>query len=70
MIRDRIVVGIRDKALSERLQLDIKLTLESAKTSVRQREAIHEQQQLLKGLPPNQAMTIDSVQPKSLSASR
>ena len=70
MIRDRIVVGIRNKALSERLQLDAKLTLESAKTSVRQREAVHEQQQLLKGLPPNQAMTIDSVQPKPLSASR
>ena len=70
MIRDRIVAGIRDKTLSERLQLDAKLTLESAKTSVRQREAIHEQQQLLKGLPPNQAMIIDSVQPKPLSASR
>ena len=44
MIRDRIVVGIRDKALSERLQLDPDLTLESAKRRVRQREAVHEQQ--------------------------
>ena len=31
MIRDRIVVGIRDRALSEQLQLDAELTLEKAK---------------------------------------
>lgn len=31
MIRDRLVVGIRDSALSKRLQLDPKLTLETAK---------------------------------------
>ena len=36
MIRDRIVVGIRDQSLSERLQLDARLTLESAKMLVRQ----------------------------------
>ena len=48
MIRDRIVVGIRDQAQSERLQMDAGLTLEKAKTLVRQREAVHEQQILLK----------------------
>ena len=48
MIRDRIVVGIRDQAQSERLQMDVGLTLEKAKTLVRQREAVHEQQILLK----------------------
>ena len=47
MICDRIVVGIRDSALSERLQLDPELTLEKAKKLVRQREAVHEQQQFL-----------------------
>ena len=47
MIRDRIVVGIRDKALSQRLQMDSELTLEKAKTLSRQREAIQEQQVLL-----------------------
>uniref|UniRef100_A0A1X7UX01 Retrotransposon gag domain-containing protein n=1 Tax=Amphimedon queenslandica TaxID=400682 RepID=A0A1X7UX01_AMPQE len=31
MIWDRIVVGIRDKALSESLQIDTKLTLEDTK---------------------------------------
>ena len=49
MIRDRLVVGIRDHALSERLQLDADLTLEKAKKSVRQREAVQEQQLVLKG---------------------
>ena len=42
MIRDRLVVGIQDLALSERLQLDRELTLEKAKTLVRQREAVKE----------------------------
>ena len=50
MIRDRIVVGIRDAQLSQRLQLDPKLTLEKAKTMVRQREAVGEQQTQLKGV--------------------
>ena len=49
IIRDRLVVGIRDSALSERLQLDAELTLEKVKKSIRQREAVHQQQQMLKG---------------------
>ena len=47
MIRDRLVVGIRDAALSQQLQLDAKLTLEKAKTKIRQREAVGEQQKAL-----------------------
>ena len=35
MIMDRIVVGIRDRALSEKLQMDPDLTLEKAKTQAR-----------------------------------
>ena len=38
MIRDRLVVGIRDTALSEKMQMDPKLTLEIAMKHVRQRE--------------------------------
>ena len=34
LIRDRIVVGIRDKALSERMQVDPNLTLNKAKREV------------------------------------
>ena len=52
MIRDRLVVGIRDSALSERLQMDAELTLEKAKKAVRQREAVHEQQRELSGTEP------------------
>ena len=34
MIRDRLVVGIRDNALSQRLQMDSELTLEKAKRQI------------------------------------
>jgi len=65
MIRDRIVVGIRDSALSERLQLDPDLTLEKAKTLVRQREDVHEQQAILRGSgPTKQEMAVDFVKRK------
>lgn len=47
MIRDRIVVGIRDKTLSESLQMDSKLTLEDAKRKARQREAVSRQQEVV-----------------------
>ena len=49
MIRDRLVVGIRDKTLSERLQMEPELTLEKAKRLIRQREAVKEQGTMLKG---------------------
>ena len=49
MIRDRLVVGIRDNSLSERLQMDAELTLEKAMKTIRQREAVHEQQMVLSG---------------------
>ena len=48
MIRDRLVVGIRDSRLSETLQLDAKLTLGGAKEKIRQLEAVREQQLELK----------------------
>ncbi|UYV77574.1 hypothetical protein LAZ67_15001604, partial [Cordylochernes scorpioides] len=44
LIRDRIVVGVRDKALSERMQLNSELTLEKAVKMVRQQEAVRQQQ--------------------------
>ena len=48
MICDRLVVGIRDAALSQQLQLDAELTLEKAKKRIRQKEAVGEQQKELK----------------------
>ena len=53
MIRDRLVVGILDKTLSECLQLDPALTLEKAKQMICQHEAVQEQQQMLKGAGTN-----------------
>ena len=64
MIRDRIVVGIRDQSQSERLQMDADLTLEKAKTLVRQREAVHEQQVLLKA-GQNEDKLIDFIRKKT-----
>ena len=40
MLRDRLVVGIRDGALSAKLQLEATLTLEKAKKTIRQKEAV------------------------------
>ena len=48
LIHDRIVVGIKDASLSERLQMDPELTLEKAKTVVRQRQTVREQQVTIK----------------------
>ena len=42
MLRDRLVVGIREVGLSEKMQTDSRLTLESAKTLIRQKEAAKE----------------------------
>ena len=51
MVRDRIVVGIRNGALSEKLQLNADLTLQTAITQVRQAEAVKKQQPLVRGTP-------------------
>ena len=65
MIRDRLVVGIRDMALSEKLQLDADLMLERAKTAVRQQEAVQEHQSILIGDRTSQVpITVDAVQGK------
>ena len=49
MIRDGIVVGIQDRKLSEKLQLDSTLTLEKAITTVRQAETVKKQQPVIRG---------------------
>ena len=48
MIRDRLVIGIRDGQLSERLQLESDLTLQKAEKLVQQQQAVQEQQVTLK----------------------
>ena len=49
LLWDRIVVGIHDKALSERMQAEASLTLEKAKTMARQKEAVAEQSSQSRG---------------------
>ena len=66
LIRDRIVVGIRDKSLSERLQMDEKLTLEDAKWKVR-REAVQGHQELLKATVKTEQFGVDAVQRRMMS---
>ena len=48
MVRDRIVVGIRDSQLSEKLQMDSKLTLEKATAMARQSESVKLQQRTVR----------------------
>ncbi|MCG8044483.1 MAG: RNase H-like domain-containing protein, partial [Candidatus Thiodiazotropha endolucinida] len=48
LIRDRIVVGLRDAKISEKLQLDADLTLETAVNQARQKEAVHQQQSIVR----------------------
>ena len=68
MIRDRLVVGIRDSSLSEKLQLDPPLTLEKAKKTIRQSEAVHEQQKMLKGnSKPTAEYNLDAMQHRQQS---
>uniref|UniRef100_A0A3B5QZY7 Gypsy retrotransposon integrase-like protein 1 n=1 Tax=Xiphophorus maculatus TaxID=8083 RepID=A0A3B5QZY7_XIPMA len=47
MVRDRFVVGLRDKRLSEQLQMDAELTLEKALNRARQSELVKKQQEML-----------------------
>ena len=49
LLRDRLVVGIRDQELSKKLQLDPDLTLEKTKKTIRQKEAVKEQHYILQG---------------------
>ena len=59
MIRDRLMVGIRDKSVSERLQMDAALTSGKAKTAIRQCEAIQDNRPLWKGDSNPDPITVD-----------
>ena len=57
MIRDRLVVGLRDASLSEKLQLDATLTLEKAVAKAREAEAVRQQQSVVRGEEPKKPET-------------
>ena len=61
LIRDRLVVGLRDHKLSEKLQLDAELTLEKALAKARQHEAVKAQQPVLRG---HKSESVDVVKTK------
>ena len=60
LIRDRLVVGIKDVTLPERLQTDETLKLDKAKKLVRHKKAVREQQNILK----REETTLDYIKSK------
>lgn len=53
LIRDRIVIGMQNVKLSEKLQMDSGLTLEAAINSARQNELVKKQEEMLQsGVSP------------------
>ena len=67
MIRDRLVVGIRDKSLSEKLQMDAALTLEQAKKAIRQCEAIQDNIAFWMGDSSSDPIRVDGFKGKTKS---
>lgn len=62
LIRDRLVGGLRDVSLAERLQMDKNLTLEKAVNQARQSEVIKRQQMDIRG---ENKLEIDAVTAKN-----
>lgn len=65
MLRDRLVVGLKNAKLSEKLQLDATLTLGKAVNMARQNESVHKQQEIVRG-----ANTVGDQKPSNVDAIR
>ena len=61
MIRDRLVVGLRDAVLSEKLQMDSDLSLQKAISTARQSEAVKKQQSVVRG---DSQTNVDAIRAK------
>ena len=61
LIRDRIVVGVRDARLSQRLQLNSELTLAKAEEEVCQNEAVKAQQHIVRNQSSTATKQIEAV---------
>ena len=68
MIRDQLLVGLRDMQVSMKLQLDPELTLKRAVTAACQSEAVKHQQSVVRG--PDQSPNVDRVIYKKKSQPR
>ena len=63
MVKDRLVVGLKDQALSDRLQMDSELTLKKAVDLARSSERIKKQQQVLRNNDRN--LSVEAVRQES-----
>lgn len=70
LLRDRLVVGLKDSSLSERMQLDKDLTLAKAITMARQSEEIKRQQTDLKGEANISRPTVDAINVRKAKPNR
>ena len=61
MARDRIVVGLKDKTLSEKLQLGADLSLERAINQARQKELVRKQQEINRQEGTSSSSNVDRV---------
>ena len=61
MIRDRLVVGLHDAALAEKLQLESELKLEDAVKRARNSEAVKGQQSTVRGSADTSTHTAGAV---------
>ena len=68
MIRYKIVVGLCDESLSDKLQLDPNLTLKRAVDQARQKEAVRKQQAVVRCNPPEVTTNVDAMRSKPKSS--
>ena len=61
MIRDRIVVGVKDATLSEKMQLESTLTLEKAVKMARESESVKKQQEVIRSGQRSTSTEIDEI---------
>ena len=69
LVRDRIVVGIKDAKLSEKLQLEADLTLDGCITKVWQSESVKKQQGVVRG-DQDDKITIEAVKTRKQRQTR
>ena len=63
IIRDRIIVGIRDDSMAERLQIDPEITLDKAISIARQGEMLKKQQPTVR-IQQHEAVSVENVNAK------